>query len=76
MGFCAKFGTGLDLEYYDYYRTCRAIELTSEGAVFPKKIVDKLNPPSTRLVRRVTLAAFLLPAGKLMPILSSLSRST
>ena len=75
MGFCAKFGTGLDLEYYDYYRTCSEIELTSLEAVLPK-IVEKLNPPSTRLVRRVTLAAFLLPAGKLMPILSSLSRST
>ena len=32
--------------------------------------------PSTRLVRRVTLAAFLLPEGSCIPILSSLSRST
>merc|ERR1712012_1029563 len=29
--------------------------------------------PSTRLVSRVTLAAFLLPAGSVMPSLSSLS---
>ena len=33
------------------------------------------DPPSTSEVRRVTLAAFLLPAGRLRPILSSLSRS-
>ena len=32
--------------------------------------------PSTRLVRRVTLAAFLRPAGRLIPIFSSLSRNT
>lgn len=32
------------------------------------------NVPSTREVRRVTLAALRLPAGKAMPILSSLSR--
>jgi len=31
--------------------------------------------PSTREVRRVTLAAFRRPAGKFMPILSSFSRS-
>ena len=32
--------------------------------------------PSTRLVNRVTFAAFLRPAGRLIPILSSLSLST
>ena len=33
-----------------------------------------LDLPSTSEVRSVTVAAFLLPAGKLRPILSSLSR--
>ena len=33
------------------------------------------NSPSTSEVRSVTLAAFLLPAGSVIPILSSLSRS-
>lgn len=35
----------------------------------------KPNKPSTRDVKRVTFAAFLLPAGKFRPIFSSFSRS-
>ena len=36
---------------------------------------DSSNLPSTREVSKVTLAAFLLPAGRLIPIFSKLSRN-
>jgi len=39
---------------------------------YPKSLARWIASPSTRDVSRVTLAAFLLPAGRVSPILSSL----
>ena len=36
----------------------------------------RLDIPSTKLVNRVTLAAFLRPLGRVIPMRSSLSRNT
>lgn len=47
-----------------------------QTAITPEKVLfttDRHVIPSTSEVSRVTLAAFLLPAGKLSPILSSFS---
>jgi hypothetical protein len=45
------------------------------GNLFNHVIIKKMNLPSTRDVSKVTLAAFRLPAGNVMPILSNFSRN-
>ena len=54
-----------------YSATCRAGNSVSH--TYPKSLARWIASPSTRDVRRVTLAAFLLPAGRVIPNLSSLS---
>ena len=56
-----------------YSVTCLAGNSVSQ--TYPKSLARWIASPSTKLVSRVTLQAFLLPAGSANPNLSSLSRS-
>ena len=46
----------------------------SVSQTYPKSLARWIASPSTRDVNKVTLQAFLLPAGRVIPSLSSLSR--
>lgn len=57
-----------------YSATCLAGNSVSH--TYPKSLARWMASPSTNDVSRVTLAAFLRPAGKLRPIFSSFSLSS
>ena len=56
-----------------YSATCLAGNSVSQ--TYPKSLAKWIASPSTKELKRVTFAAFLLPAGRGRPILSSLLRN-